>query len=765
MEKKKIPIGVDYFRKIIEDNYYYVDKTMLIHDFLDGGDEVTLITRPRRFGKTLNMTMLQEFFDITVDSKKLFAGLKISDTKYMAEMNTKPVIYFSFKGCESNTAEGLLGSLCAVIEPEVSRYYKLARSNKVDFEDSQYWRLETLYHCLRAKEISFDHIKYSLLTLTEVAKSLYDKKPLLLIDEYDTPIMSAYENNYKKQIDTFFSGFLGDALKSNKNLDRAILTGIQRVAKESIFSKLNNPAVYTILDKIYAAHFGLTEKETENLLSYYGIELTEGVRRMYDGYVVDGNNIYNPWSILNYTRNKVLEPYWVNTSSNMMVTKLMSEAPLDFTDAYYKMLEKGEVTVTANLKTAYAERSDSDTLWGLLINTGYITAAQIEYDMGSVYVTAKIPNNEVKRELQRMFAEQARFGISKTNAMLRCLTNGDMNGFTNAYRDIVLSCTSYYDTKENAYHMLFLGMGLTLDNYYSITSNLETGDGRSDIRMESLRQNHPHIIIEFKQGEDTAKLKIQALSQIKEKRYYAGLQGKVLCMGVAHNKKKCDIASEIIDMQLLQYEKRVDQVSTAYYTNKIESGKYENGIEAAEKVAERIPQILSNSEFSLSLEGLISIHNQLFEGIYESAGQLRKYNIYKKEWVLNGDSVQYAEYKYISTFINYVFDREKDVDYGKLELCTRVEKICRFIADIWHVHPFEEGNTRTVVVFAIKYLRTFGYNVSTDVFEQHSFYFRNALVRANDYTRFTTVGYLSRFFGNLLFGEQNELKSRELQIK
>ncbi|MDR1605009.1 MAG: ATP-binding protein, partial [Gracilibacteraceae bacterium] len=343
------------------------------------------------------------------------------------------------------------------------------------------------------------------------------------------------------------SGFLGGALKGNKSLDRAVLTGVQRIAKESIFSELNNVAVYTVLDKRYAAHFGLTEGETEKLLSYYGMELTEGVRRMYDGYSIGGGNIYNPWSVLNYADRQVLKPYWVNTSSNAMVRKLMSDAPRDFTDDYYKMLEKGEVTVTANLETAYAEQADSTTLWGLLLNTGYLTATQKEeLDTESVYVTAKIPNNEVKKELQRMFAEQARLGVSKTETMLRCLTGGDINGFTQAYRDIVLNCTSYYDTKENAYHMLFLGMGLALDRYYKITSNLESGDGRSDIRMESLRPDHPHIIIEFKQGQDIAELKSQALNQIKEKRYYAGLQGKVLCLGVAHNKKQCGIASEII---------------------------------------------------------------------------------------------------------------------------------------------------------------------------------------------------------------------------
>ncbi|MDR1604407.1 MAG: ATP-binding protein, partial [Gracilibacteraceae bacterium] len=341
------------------------------------------------------------------------------------------------------------------------------------------------------------------------------------------------------------SGFLGGALKGNKSLDRAVLTGVQRIAKESIFSELNNVAVYTVLDKIYAAHFGLTEGETEKLLSYYGMELTGGVRRMYDGYSIGGGNIYNPWSVLNYARKQVLNPYWVNTSSNALVRKLMSEASRDFTDNYHKMLKEGEITVTVNLETAYAEQASAATLWGLLLNTGYLTAVSSKGSADRLIV--KIPNNEVKKELRQIFAEQTQLNPSALDDMFDALMEGNIDEFTQVYRDIVLNCTSYYDAKENAYHMLFLGMVLTLDRYYKVTSNLESGDGRSDIRMESLRPDHPHIIIEFKQGQDIAELKSQALNQIKEKRYYAGLQGKVLCLGVAHNKKQCEIMSEVIN--------------------------------------------------------------------------------------------------------------------------------------------------------------------------------------------------------------------------
>jgi hypothetical protein len=402
---RRLPIGVDSFREIIEGNYYYVDKTMLIHDFLDGGDKVTLITRPRRFGKTLNMTMLKEFFDITADSKDLFAGLKISHSEYMDKMNTKPVIYFSFKDCESNTAEGMLEKLCNIIEPEVSRYYNLLVEKNVNFDSWPYSELKRLNDSLQSKKINFDQLESALLTLTRVAKSLYNKRALLLIDEYDAPIIFAYENNYKDQVDTFFSGFLGAALKSNDSLDRGILTGVQHIAEESITSGFNNVSVFTVLDKIYAAHFGFTENETEQLLSYYGMELTEDVRQMYGGYSIGGYNIFNPWSILKYADTHMLWPYWSNTwVSDEIVMELMGDASRDFTDDYLMMLKESEITVTTNLGTAYVEQASAAAIWGLLLNTGYLTAVRSKslYDSSIV----KIPNNEVKEKLQEIFAER-----------------------------------------------------------------------------------------------------------------------------------------------------------------------------------------------------------------------------------------------------------------------------------------------------------------------------------------------------------------------
>jgi hypothetical protein len=276
------------------------------------------------------------------------------------------------------------------------------------------------------------------------------------------------------------------------------------------------------------------------------LALNNAVKQLYNGYNFNGQDIYNPWSILNYAKKRELIPYWVNTSSNTLIKKLLAAAPPDFTDNYHQLIKNRETIITANLETAYIEGPDTATLWGLLINTGYLTVTE-KINIDNIVV--KIPNDEVKRELRQMFAEQTRMGTSNLNFMILCLSNGDIEGFTNVYQKIVLNCTSYYDAKENAYHMLCLGMIMGLDHYYKITSNQEAGLGRYDIRMESLRPGHPHIIIEFKQDEDTEKSKKQALNQIKDMKYYAGLDGKVLCLGIAHNKKQCEILSEEIFVQ------------------------------------------------------------------------------------------------------------------------------------------------------------------------------------------------------------------------
>jgi hypothetical protein len=250
-----------------------------------------------------------------------------------------------------------------------------------------------------------------------------------------------------------------------------------------------------------------------------------------------------------YADDKVLDPFWINTSTNALIQELLAAADEGFTEGYHAMIASGEATVTVNLEASYLELSNSATLWGLLLNAGYITAAGGRTRTDSKRLAVKIPNDEVRSEFRDIFAAQTRLNPSKYEAMRDALMDGDIGEFTKAYQSLVLTSTSYYDAKENAYHMLFLGMCLSLDRYYKISSNIEAGLGRCDILMESKNPDRPHIIIEFKEGEDTAALKNAALRQVIDRQYYAGLAGKVLCLGIAHNKKQCEIAREWVDVQ------------------------------------------------------------------------------------------------------------------------------------------------------------------------------------------------------------------------
>lgn len=280
-------------------------------------------------------------------------------------------------------------------------------------------------------------------------------QPILLIDEYDQPIMSSYEYGYHDQLGPFFSNLYGSAMKGNPSLGQALLTGVQRVAKESIFSQFNNARVYTALHKTYAPYFGLTTEETEKLLADYGLELDEKVRRKYDGYRFGDIEMYNPWSILNYADLGSLDNDWINTSSNYLVKKALQEADRRFWEKFEPLVSGEEIPVWITLETSYIERDSNYSLWGLLVNSGYLTALR-RVDENTAVV--KIPNDEVMSEFQMLIAEISGIDGLDLKQMMSCLLNKDMKMFLSLYRDIVLSCTSYMDAKENAYHMLFLGM-------------------------------------------------------------------------------------------------------------------------------------------------------------------------------------------------------------------------------------------------------------------------------------------------------------------
>lgn len=543
-ERKSLPIGNDDFAEIRTDNCYYVDKSLLIKDFLDMNDKVALVARPRRFGKTLNMTMLREFFDITKDSRDIFEGLAIMDTEYADQINSRPVIYFTFKDCKGATIDELMVLVKRNLYQEFLRYEKLLR-DKIDRDSFESRDFYEMIDVLRATGANQAQCSFAIQLLTQFVKNGYGIAPILLIDEYDQPIMSSYEYGYHDQLGPFFPNLYGSAMKGNPSLGQALLTGVQRVAKESIFSQFNNARVYTALHKTYAPYFGLTTEETEKLLADYGLELDEKVRRKYDGYRFGDIEMYNPWSILNYADLGSLDNYWINTSSNYLVKKALQEADRRFWEKFEPLVSGEEIPVWITLETSYIERDSNYSLWGLLVNSGYLTALR-RVDENTAVV--KIPNDEVMSEFQLLIAEISGIDGLDLKQMMFCLLNKDMKMFLSLYRDIVLSCTSYMDAKENAYHMLFLGMCLTLRGSYKVTSNLESGYGRSDITLQTLSPKNINVIVEFKQGENIEQLKEEALRQILDNRYYAGLSGEVLCVGIAHNKKRCEMAYQVINI-------------------------------------------------------------------------------------------------------------------------------------------------------------------------------------------------------------------------
>lgn len=540
--KKILPIGIDSFEKVRENGYYYVDKTLMIQDFIETQNETTLIARPRRFGKTLNMTMVREFFDIIKNSVSLFDGLAIMDTAHKTQINSRPTIFITMKDCKGETAEELLTMLKAVLYREYARH-EISLRGKLD--DSSYIvkKFYQTFENLLKRESLYSDIARSLLDLIDVLYEHYKIKPLLLIDEYDQPIMSSYEYGYHHKLGPFFSSFYGSAMKGNDSLGQALLTGVQRVAKESIFSQFNNPVVYTVASKPYASYFGLTEEETCRLLADYGFSLDEKVRRQYDGYRIGGIHIYNPWSVLNYADSGFLDNYWVNTSSNFLVRQGLEKAGQHFWDSFHELISEKETVVWLTLDTSYAERDNDYSLWGLLVNAGYLTMLK-RIDANAAVV--KIPNGEVMSEFQSVVSEISGVDNMDMRRMFDYLIKKDMDHFLELYQTIVITCTSYMDAKENAYHMLFLGMCISLRGLYEVTSNIESGHGRSDITLKATGSNYPHIIIEFKQGDHIETLSRNALAQILDNRYYTGLKGEVICIGIAHNKKKCSMISETI---------------------------------------------------------------------------------------------------------------------------------------------------------------------------------------------------------------------------
>lgn len=539
--RKAIPLGVVDYETLKNQNYFFIDKSMMIYDFLMRKSTVTLITRPRRFGKTINISMMSSFFDITKDSKEIFKDTKIVETEYISEMNQYPTIFISFANAK-NDKWNVVKEIKLQLRKEYDRYAHVFEQKMTVFEQNEY---ESLVQGLMTKNDGIlDNIIDALSFLMERLEKYYHKKVMVFIDEYDTPFIEAHVGGYYEELRGGLSSLLHNALKTSTSLHYAMMTGIQRVAKENIFSDLNNLVVCTVKDPEYSQYFGFTEEETKQILEYYDLSLNDEVKSMYDGYHFGEHDIYNPWSILNYASRKVLEPYWVNTSSNTMIKKAISSSDEAFERGYEELIRNGKLETTVKMDTSFFEVNNTENLWGLLVNAGYLTLHKTISIQDSLYII-KIPNQEVQLEFRELTAYHLKATETDLTVLFNSLKRCKKEDFEDRYRKILLTLPSYHDLKdENSYHMMLLGMCAWLSNEYEVISNREVGKGRCDIILKS-KKNQILYILEFKYTNDSSvdlkQLAKSAIDQINSRRYDSELSGTVIRIGLAHYQKNVEI--------------------------------------------------------------------------------------------------------------------------------------------------------------------------------------------------------------------------------
>lgn len=545
---RSIAIGVSDFRNIIANNCFYVDKTKFIEELVNDMTAVHLITRPRRFGKTLNLSMLKYFYDIegNTENRKLFDGLYISNSLAMSEQGKYPVIFLSFKDVKADSSLEMMENIAILMKNLYDKFEyireKLNQSNLMEFDEI--W--------LKKDNAN---LRGALLNLCSYLKEYYNQDVILLIDEYDTPMVSAYEHGYYDEIKMFFTTLYGSALKENPALKKAVLTGIMRISKENIFSGLNNVKVNSILEEDFAEYFGITEKEVEESLIEYGLEerLPE-VQKWYNGYIFGGVRVYNPFSITNFLDRKKIMPYWVNTSSNTLINKVLKEASSSIFEELSKLFQRETINKTIDVYSNFNELKNTEQIWYLLTNAGYLTPVE-EIDFGKYSI--RIPNEEVHYFFERDFIRNFLGSVDNFDRTLSYLLEGDFDNFTYELENIMLNSVSCFDfnsnSKESHYHVFILGMLLGLRRRYYIHSNREGGRGRYDLVVEPMDKSKNGLVIEFKvakEKEDLEKASEEALAQIEEKRYYEGLRDRgverIILVGISFYQRDFKLQGKII---------------------------------------------------------------------------------------------------------------------------------------------------------------------------------------------------------------------------
>ena len=551
MRKKAVPVGIEDFERIIREDYYYVDKTMLIEELLINRAPVTLFTRPQRFGKTLNMSMIKYFFDVKnkEENKKLFENLKIYSSEYMSEQGKYPVIFISLKDLKGDTWEECLKRLKLFI-------FDLYAEFEYIREKMNEWDKRKFEKVLYEKEDA-DYI----MSLKFLADSLYKyhgEKAIILIDEYDAPIINAFDKGYYNEAINFFQTFYSSALKTNNSLKYGILTGITRIIKEGIFSGLNNLKVDTILNKKYSEYFGLLESEVVEMLDYFGMKYKiEEVKEWYNGYIFGESEVYNPWSIVNYIDNGEIKAYWANVSGNTLLENMLNYAG----ESVYNDLKRftaGESIekYISDGTTIKSLLSNDNEIWQLLLYSGYLTKDknQKEIDVTTEYTDVynlRIPNKEIRKYFGNMFLERF-FGTEvKTNILIKALEGGDIKKFEKTLGEIMINMLSHFDLDkemEKIYQVFMIGLVGFLMGKYEIISNDESGYGRYDLAMIPIKSNEKAYLMEFKISktkkgmEESAE---KALKQIDEKKYDTKLRARgiknILKIGIAFYGKEVKV--------------------------------------------------------------------------------------------------------------------------------------------------------------------------------------------------------------------------------
>ena len=552
MDKKAIPVGIENFKELREEGYYYVDKTFLIYEILINKAKVTLFTRPRRFGKTLNMSMLKYFFNIEnkEENRKLFENLKISDSTYMSEQGKYPVIFISLKDLKENNWEECLESIKDIMY-KVFNDYEFLKEKLNLVEKRQFDKIWEM----TGNEKNF---KTSLLDLSKYLNKYYSKKVIILIDEYDAPIINAFNNGYYNEAINFFQVFYSSALKTNDSLKYGILTGITRIIKEGIFSGLNNLKVDTILDKRYAEYFGILENEVIEMLDYFEIEYKmEEVRTWYNGYIFGDSKVYNPWSIVNFVDNQEIKAYWANISGNTLLENMMDHAG-ESVYADLKKFTEGESIekYISDGTTIKSLLSSNDEIWQLFLYSGYLTKSdeQTERTESKNTYNLKIPNREIRSYFGDLFLNRF-FGTEvKTNILIKALENGDIKKFEKTLGEIMINMLSHFDLDsemEKIYQVFMIGLVGFLMGRYEIISNNESGYGRYDLAMIPIKSNEKAYLMEFKISKTEKGMSAKAqevLKQIDEKKYDTRLKARgiknILKIGIAFYGKSVKVASK-----------------------------------------------------------------------------------------------------------------------------------------------------------------------------------------------------------------------------